>query len=257
MRSDDVTARARIRDAALARFGAQGVDRVSLRAIAADAGVSPALVVHYFGSKEGLRQACDAYVVEVIRRKSAWARQETDPASPSGLAAMRSMLEAGDLVRRYLARALLDGSPQAAALFDEMVQITEEFLTAGERDGSVEPTSDPRARAALFVTWQLSGLVLSQHLARALDVEDLFALPGLMRLSRVTVEMCTHGLFTDERWLAAYDVLQERLHDLYPEGRLPSSSAAARTTDPDPPEPAAGPGRPGVHPTADDEEESR
>ena len=52
MRSaSDLTARARIRDAALARFGAEGIAGTSVRAVAADAGVSPALVLHHFGSK--------------------------------------------------------------------------------------------------------------------------------------------------------------------------------------------------------------
>jgi AcrR family transcriptional regulator len=35
-------------------FAARGYDRTSLRAIAADAGVDPALVTHYFGSKQRL-----------------------------------------------------------------------------------------------------------------------------------------------------------------------------------------------------------
>jgi hypothetical protein len=32
-----------------------------------DAAVSPALVVHHFGSKDGLRQASDEYVLDAIR----------------------------------------------------------------------------------------------------------------------------------------------------------------------------------------------
>ncbi|HJE59178.1 MAG TPA: TetR/AcrR family transcriptional regulator, partial [Nocardiopsis listeri] len=51
---DDLTARARIRDAALTRFGQEGFG-VSVRAIAEEAGVSPGLVIHHFGSKEKLR----------------------------------------------------------------------------------------------------------------------------------------------------------------------------------------------------------
>src|SRR5690625_6728632 len=57
MRSaDDLHARARIRNAAVTRFGADGFG-AGLRAIAADAGVSPALIVHHFGSKSALRKA--------------------------------------------------------------------------------------------------------------------------------------------------------------------------------------------------------
>lgn len=62
----DLTGRARIRDAALLRFASEGF-RVPVRTIAADAGVSPGLVIHHFGSKEGLRRACDEHVLVLIR----------------------------------------------------------------------------------------------------------------------------------------------------------------------------------------------
>lgn len=62
---DDRTARARIRDEALRLFGNHGPDAVTLRDIAAAAGVSPALVVRHYGSKDGLREAVDDHVVRV------------------------------------------------------------------------------------------------------------------------------------------------------------------------------------------------
>lgn len=43
-----------ILDAATRRFAAEGYDDVTLREVAGDAGVDPALVVRYFGSKEDL-----------------------------------------------------------------------------------------------------------------------------------------------------------------------------------------------------------
>jgi AcrR family transcriptional regulator len=46
--------RAAIAASASRLFAARGYDRTSLRAIAADAGVDPALVTHYFGSKQRL-----------------------------------------------------------------------------------------------------------------------------------------------------------------------------------------------------------
>jgi AcrR family transcriptional regulator len=52
-RSADHT-RAAILEAARARFAADGYDRATIRAIAADAEIDPAMVMRYFGSKEGL-----------------------------------------------------------------------------------------------------------------------------------------------------------------------------------------------------------
>src|SRR2546430_16071310 len=60
---EDLTAKARIRDAAMALFGSEGVAASSLRAVARAAGVSPGLIVHHFGSKEGLIRAVDEAVV--------------------------------------------------------------------------------------------------------------------------------------------------------------------------------------------------
>jgi TetR/AcrR family transcriptional regulator, regulator of cefoperazone and chloramphenicol sensitivity len=62
----DLTAKARIRDAAMEMFGTQGVAASSLRAVAGAASVSPGLIVHHFGSKEGLIRAVDEAVLARI-----------------------------------------------------------------------------------------------------------------------------------------------------------------------------------------------
>jgi len=65
---DDRTLRAVIRDEALRLFAEHGPGAVSVRQIAAAAGVSPGLIVHHFGSKDGLRDAVDQYVLAVFDR---------------------------------------------------------------------------------------------------------------------------------------------------------------------------------------------
>ncbi|MEV4996959.1 TetR/AcrR family transcriptional regulator [Streptomyces niveus] len=62
----DLTGRARLRDAALELFAERGFEATSTRAVAAAAGLSPALVTRHFGSKEGLRAAVDDYVMDRI-----------------------------------------------------------------------------------------------------------------------------------------------------------------------------------------------
>lgn len=197
--ADDLTGRARIRDAALELFGAEGFARASVRAIAAKAGVSAALVTHHFGSKEALRKACDAYVVAAVRGGPSGAEGFGDPA---GLAAM---LESAGPVRRYMARAFLDGTPEAAELFDEIVAVTETWLAEGVEAGWAREASDPRARAAMYVSWLLAPLVFGDHLARALDVSDVHEIDATMRFSRTAVEMFSRGVFADERVVEAWD----------------------------------------------------
>ncbi|HET9890002.1 MAG TPA: TetR family transcriptional regulator, partial [Mycobacterium sp.] len=80
MRSADLTAAARIRDAAIEQFGEHGFG-VGLRTIAEAAGVSAALVIHHFGSKKGLRKACEDYIAETIRGTKSEALRSNDPAT--------------------------------------------------------------------------------------------------------------------------------------------------------------------------------
>ncbi|MBE1878370.1 TetR family transcriptional regulator [Myceligenerans pegani] len=199
------SARRRILDAALDRFGRDGVNRVTVRAIASDAGVSPALVVHHFGSMEGVRRECDRYVMSMVRGPDHLV-EDAAAGNASGLA---GMLEAAAPVRRYLARAFLDGSPAANALFDEIVEHTAAWLAGGEREGWVRPSENPHARAAIYVSWLLAPLAFGAHLTRALGVDDLHATGSALWMSRVAIDMFTHGVFTDERMLHAWDAVEK------------------------------------------------
>ncbi|SDK84602.1 transcriptional regulator, TetR family [Lentzea albidocapillata subsp. violacea] len=199
MRSaSDLTARARIRDAALARFGTDGIAGTSVRAVAADAGVSPALVMHHFGSKDELRQACDDYVLDSIRNGGEAATE-----------ALGEILRAATPVRRYLARALLDDTPAAGALFAEIVERTEAWLAAGEDEGWVRASADAKARAVTYVSWLLAPLVLGNQVGRLLG-GDPAETATAVRGARAGLEMLTHGLFADDRWLTAFTDIEKR-----------------------------------------------
>src|SRR2546428_4250086 len=62
-RDSDLTAAARIRNAALRHFAARGVAATSIRDVARAARVSPGLVQHHFRSKARLRRAVDEFVI--------------------------------------------------------------------------------------------------------------------------------------------------------------------------------------------------
>src|SRR5881397_4426812 len=63
-RDADLTAAARIRNAALRHFAARGFAGTSIRTIAKAARVSPGLVQHHFPSKAKLRTAVDQFVIQ-------------------------------------------------------------------------------------------------------------------------------------------------------------------------------------------------
>jgi len=136
----DLTARARIRDAALRLFAERGIDGATIRDIAKAAGVSPGLVRHHFGSKEGLRDACDAHALERLVGIKERAVLDGQIANPGFLPAVHPTVL---LLTRYLARSLVDGSPAAAGMFDEMVELTEQWIARHYPD----VTADPRAYA--------------------------------------------------------------------------------------------------------------
>jgi AcrR family transcriptional regulator len=164
----DLTARARIRDAAITRFAADGVARTSVRAIAKEAGVSPALVIHHFGTKDALRVACDQHVAALVRERKTAAMQAGPGLDP--LAALREASEGPPLLH-YLATTLVDGSPQVAELLDEMIDDAVGYMEEGVRNGMLRPTDDPRARAAVLTFWSLGALALHEHVARVLGVD--------------------------------------------------------------------------------------
>lgn len=62
----DLTAKARIRNAAVALFARKGASAATLREIAEAAGVTHGLVVHHFASKEGLLRAVQDHVTTMV-----------------------------------------------------------------------------------------------------------------------------------------------------------------------------------------------
>jgi AcrR family transcriptional regulator len=149
--------------------------------VAEQAGVTPGLVSHHFGTKQGLRQACDAYVLEYLREGITEAIDERGLADPDFLG---TVYQSAPLVLRYLARALVDGSTAAASLFDNVVALTEEYLASHPPQQGAS-RADPRAQAAVLIAMRLGMWVLHDHLARALGADALT--PEL--LSRVSAAL--------------------------------------------------------------------
>jgi TetR/AcrR family transcriptional regulator, regulator of cefoperazone and chloramphenicol sensitivity len=200
--SEDLTARARIRDAALQLFAERGIDGATIRDIAKAAGVSGGLVRHHFGSKQALRDACDTYVLDRLMRIKEQAVLEGQLSNPGFLPATHPTLL---LFYRYLARAMVDGSQAAASMFDDMVELAEQWLALHHPVQS----ADPRAFAAVLVTMQTGLLALHDHLSRALGA-DILTPEGHVRMSRAVIDLHAQALLSPElaaQAHAAYDRL--------------------------------------------------
>ena len=195
-RDDDRTARARIRDAAISAFAERGFAATSAKAVAAAAGVSPALVFHHFGSKAGLRAACDAHVLAVLNEQ----KQQALRAGPQVdmFAALRQAA-AGPPVVHYLARMLTDGSSEATALVDGLVDVSRAALEEGVRSGVLHPVDEPRDLSVVLVLWSLGLLVLRDHAERLLGVDITGDAEQRARYVAVAME-ALRGMFTDEAY---------------------------------------------------------
>ena len=197
----DLTARARIRDAAIRRFGVEGFG-ASVRAIAADAGVSPGLVIHHFGSKDRLRAVCDEQVLRLIREA------ETDAftsRTPADLISQLALLDDYAPLVGYLIQALLAGGDLAATLLARLTSDAEDYLAAAVASGRMRPSRDPAARAAYLVDVGIGVLlafvrrnppVNGDYQAMLRAYAETHSLPAL--------ELYTEGLLTDSTMLDAY-----------------------------------------------------
>jgi AcrR family transcriptional regulator len=156
--------------AARSQFGELGYDRTTIRSIAAEAGVDPALVLHFFDSKQRL-------FLEVVEL-------------PFDAAAVLPALLAGDrrkvgerLARLFLA-ALDDEDARnrwtsmlrAAATEPAAAEMLRELLTKRVFVPLAETlgVEDARLRATL-VGSQIVGVVMARHIVR---VEPLASLPS-------------------------------------------------------------------------------
>jgi AcrR family transcriptional regulator len=205
--SDDRTTRARVRDAAIALVAREGTGALSARRVGEAAGVSPGSVIHHFGSMDGLRTACDDYVAETIRARKSEALQAGPGVDMIGLLndpELRSL-------PAYLAAVVSEDSPAVARLVDELVDDAVVYIADGVRSGTLRPTDDPDARAALLVIWGLGALVLHRHIARHLGV-DLTdpagtSTPEFARYARTAAGLYGQGLFTESFAAAVTDAL--------------------------------------------------
>ncbi len=172
--------RTAILDAARQRFAAQGFERTTIRAVGARAGVDPALVMQYFGNKEGLFAAATRWPGEHQRILTA----TSDNLATAAIDDLLAHFEDGDDHEAAVAlmRSCLTHPSAMAAMRDEVMSERRDAVAAA-LDGD-----DVELRAGLFAAC-LIGLGMARYLiklepvagASAADLERLFT-PALRAL---------------------------------------------------------------------------
>jgi AcrR family transcriptional regulator len=171
---------ATILEAARELFAAEGFERTTIRAVAARAGIDPALVMQHFGSKEGLFAASTRWRSEHQTILTA----TSDGLPAAAIADLIAHFEQGEDREAAVAlmRSCLTHPAALAAMRDEVMCERKEAVAA-QLDGP-----DAELRAALFAACMI-GLGMARYLiklepvasASAEDIERLFA-PALRAL---------------------------------------------------------------------------
>ncbi len=186
----------RNQDEALRLFAERGPDAVTVRQIAAAAGVSPGLVIHRFGSKDGLREAVDGHVLAMF---GAMLTELTtsdlyEPGATGSLAeAVMKHLPPGSPVPAYLRRLLLAGGDSGRELFRRLYQGSQSALEAMSQAGLAARGADPAVRAAVLLSNDLAVLLLREHLTDVLGDDPLSA-GGMARWGRELLTIYAAGL---------------------------------------------------------------
>jgi AcrR family transcriptional regulator len=184
-RTGDSGTREAILDSARDQFAERGYDGATIRAIARDAGVDPALVHHFYGTKERLFAA--AMRLPVVPSEfiaAALAETPRVPGESGGEHLVRSALALWDSAE---VRASFIGLLRSALTSEQAAAMLREFVTAAilKPVASVAIGTDPERtpfRASLVGTHML-GLALTRYVLQlgpvaAADTDELAAAIG-------------------------------------------------------------------------------
>jgi len=122
----DLTAKARIRDAALELYATKGEPNTTVREVAQAAGVTHGLVVHHFVNKEGLHKAVQQHVVDLLRQALSAVPTDGTPREIGKArdASVARMYSEHPVYLRYIRRQLLDPEDVDHELLDVLAEFT-------------------------------------------------------------------------------------------------------------------------------------
>jgi len=199
--SEDLTARARIREAAIDLFAERGIGPATIRDIAERAGVSSGLLRHHFGSKEGLRDACDEYAMSrmnELRDRLLGPNAQVDPA------VLGAMNPSALRLQVYLVKSMMEGSSNS--LFDAAMESGRTWAAHADIE-----TEDLEAWLATMIALKIGLFVMRDQVGRVLG-EDMSTAKGFRRMVRASIEIFGRPIVTPEQ----ADQALKALDSLYP-----------------------------------------
>src|SRR3954454_21347419 len=189
---DDLTAYARIRGAALELFAARGVTATSIRDVAQAAGVSPGLVQHHFGTKDGLRKAVDEFVVTDALATITDLPDSLEERSAEFAARMGEVVRDRPQSMLYMARSASEGGELGLASFKAMVEFGVKQLERMDAAGQLVPDLDLEWTVLQLTLFNLATVMFEPAISHALG-ERLFSEEGRHRWNAAAESLFTRG----------------------------------------------------------------
>jgi|GEM_PF-732801 len=160
-------------EVAIAAFARDGFGKTSLRSIAKEADVSPALVVHHFGSREQLIEQC------IMRGLGLWVAEKQgfmDVSLSTALNQWQKSIEHHGQKLQFFRQVLVAGGEPANILFSRMVAEAEVMIAGEIEKGRMKQPESIPDLALLMTLHGLAPLVLQEqvnaHLGSAFTDPD-------------------------------------------------------------------------------------
>ncbi len=152
-------------------FAREGFAGTSLRMIAVEAGVSAALLVHHFGSKQRLiEETIETTLGEWMRDKDHLAELPLSEA----LSQWPQTAQDGQQKLAFFKQVMLSGGKPAQLLLERMHFEARERLTAMTKSGVMRDIADIDTAALLLAVYGMAPLILSEPVKKILggDITD-------------------------------------------------------------------------------------
>ena len=189
---DDLTAQARIRNAALELFASQGVKATTIRDVARRAGVSHGLVQHHFKTKDGLRRAVDEFVLSDARWTISDLPEPIDERAAEFARRMGEVIRDRPAALLYLARSASDGDELGLEAFRAMVEFGVPQLRKMQEADQLHDGLDLEWSVLQLLLFNLSTMLFEPAISHALG-EPLLSDEGRQRWNAAATTLFTRG----------------------------------------------------------------